>query len=112
MGVSTVGGFYLKNAANNAKYLHDERMGDRKSRKEAENRSGIWIRRFIVLVMMFLLMFIVVAPAFLDINAVIIEEGWFGTKQIVVEGIVYDETIRMIITSIIGYYFGTSSATR
>lgn len=111
MGVSTIGGFYLKNAANNARYLHEERMGDRESRKEASER-GIWIRRFIVLVMMGLLMFIVVAPAFLDINAVIIEQGWFGTKQIVVEGIVYDETIRMIITAIIGYYFGTSSASR
>ena len=112
MGVSTLGGFYLKNSAQNAERLHEERMQNSQSRKEAENRSGIWIRRFIVLVMMSLLMFIVIAPAFLDVNTILIEDTWFGTKQIVVDGIIYDDTIRLIIVSIIGYYFGTSSASR
>ncbi len=112
MGVSTLGGFYLKNSAQNSERLHEERMQNSQSRKEAENRSGVWIRRFIVLVMMSLLMFIVIAPAFLDVNAVIIEEGWFGSKQLEVKGIIYDDTIRLIIVSIIGYYFGTSSAER
>ena len=112
MAVSTVGGFYLKNSAQNAERLHEERMQNSQSRKDAENRSGVWIRRFIVLVMMSLLMFIVVAPAFLDVNTILIEDGWFGTKQIVVEGVIYDDTIRLIIVSIIGYYFGTSSAQR
>ena len=112
MGVSTLGGFYLKYSAQNAERLHEERMQNSNSRKEAENRSGVWIRRFIVLVMMSLLMFIVIAPAFLDVNTILIEDTWFGTKQIVVDGIIYDDTIRLIIVSIIGYYFGTSSASR
>jgi len=76
------------------------------------DQNGVWVRRFIVVVMMSLLTYIVVAPSLMDANAVIVSEGWFFTTTTEVKGIVYDDTIRMIITSIIGYYFGSASAAR
>ena len=113
MAVSTVGGFWLTHNANAAERLHEERLAAVGSVKAArEDTNGVWVRRFIVLVMMSLLTFIVVAPAFTEANAVIVDEGWLFNTTTEIHGIVYDDTIRMIITSIIGYYFGTSSASR
>lgn len=113
MAASTLGGFFLKNAANNAERLHEERLAYKDSVSAARNdKSGVVVRRFIVIVMMAIFAFIVVAPAFMDVNTVLLEDGWFGTKQVVVKGIIYDETIRMTITAIMGYYFGTSAAGR
>lgn len=111
MAVSTIGGFYLTNKAETAKQLHEERTQNRVSVAEARaDTNGVWVRRFIVLVMMGLYSFIVVAPALIDANAVIVDEGWFFTTTTEVKGIIYDDTIKMVITSIIGYYFGQSSA--
>jgi hypothetical protein len=113
MGVSTLGGFWLKNMANNAERLHEERLAYKESVKAARNdKAGVLVRRFIVFVMVMLFVFIVAAPAFMDIQTVIIEDGWFGKSQMKIDGIMYDETMRMTITSIIGYYFGTSAAGR
>lgn len=113
MAVSAFGGFYLKNSANNSERLHEERLAYKESVAAARNdKSGVVVRRFIVIIMMALFAFIIVAPAFMDVSTVVLEEGWFGTKQVIVEGIIYDDTIRMTITSIMGYYFGTSAAGR
>jgi hypothetical protein len=113
MGVSTIGGFYATHTANQAERLHEERIAHRKAVKAARDHApGIWVRRFIVLVMMGLLTFIVVAPAFLDINAVLVDKGWLWNSTTEIHGIIYDDTIRMILVSIIGFYFGTASATR
>lgn len=113
MAVSTLGGFWATSNANAAERLHEERLAYTSSVKAArEDTNGVWVRRFIVLVMMGLLTFIVVAPAFLDVNAVIVDEGWLFNTTTEVKGIIYDDTIRMILVSIIGFYFGTSSASR
>ena len=113
MAVSTLGGFWATSNANAAERLHEERLAYRDSVKAArEDTNGVWVRRFIVLVMMGLLTFIVVAPAFMDVNAVIVDEGWLFNTTTEVKGIIYDDTIRMILVSIIGFYFGTSSASR
>lgn len=114
MAASALGGFYFKNKAYNAERLHEERMAYAKSVKAARSdKSGVIVRRFIVLVMMSLLAFIIVAPAFLDIDTVVVKEGLlWGTNVTKIDGIMYDETLRMVITSIIGFYFGTSSASR
>jgi hypothetical protein len=90
------------------------------SRKEArklQNPAAAFIRRFIVITMMSILAFLVVAPALdstltTDIVTEIEREGflwWGGGKQIVVtviSGMMYDDTIRSILASIIGFYFG------
>lgn len=114
MAFSAFGGFYLKHKAHNAERLHEERLAYTNSVKAARSdKSGVIVRRFIVVVMMGILAFIVVAPAFLDVNTVIVKDGWlWGTNVVEVKGIMYDETIRMILTSIIGFYFGTSAANR
>ena len=113
MAFSTLGGFWLKHSANNAERIHEERLAYKESVAAARNdKAGVIVRRFIVFVMVMLFVFIVAAPAFMDINTVLIEDGWFGKKQIVVDGLMYDETMRMTITAIIGYYFGTSAAGR
>ena len=114
MAFSALGGFYLKHKAYEAERIHEERMAYLQTMREARSdKSGVLVRRFIVLVMMSLLAFIVVAPAFLEINTVIVEDGWLWGKNVTeIKGIMYDETIRMILTSIIGFYFGTSAANR
>ena len=113
MGASTLGGFALKYMANsqaNTAFLLGK---DIESRQEARgDMNGVWVRRFIVLVMMSLLAYIVVAPSLIDANAVIVDKGWLFTTTTEVKGIMYDDTIRMILTSIIGFYFGTSAASK
>ncbi len=116
MGVSAVGGFYLKYLATQAQYRHEQfmdLMGSQKRADKVDGGEGKYVRRFIVLVMMSLLAFIVVGPAFLDnANAVIVDKGWFFTTTTEIRGIVYDETIKQILVSIIGFYFGTSAASK
>jgi len=113
MGFSALGGFLLKNSANNAERLHEERLAYSKTVEAARNDSkGVVVRRFIVIIMMALFAFITIGPAFIDVSTVVLEERWWGTKEIIVDGIIYDDTMRMTITAIIGYYFGTSSAGR
>jgi len=81
-------------------------------RAARDDVKGVWVRRFIVLVMMLLLVFIIVAPAFLDVNTVLVDEGWFFNTTTEIKGIMYDATTRTILTSIIGFYFGTSAGSR
>ena len=113
MGVSTLGGFALKYMATQAKYRHEQfmdLMGSQERADKVDGGDGKYVRRFIVLVMMTLLVFIVAAPAFLDINTILVHDGWLWTSTTEVKGIMYDETIRQILLSIIGFYFGTSAA--
>lgn len=113
MIASTLGGFYLTFKGAEAERLHEERTYRSEATREARaDSNGVWVRRFIVVVMMALLAYIVVAPSLMDANAVIVSEGWFFTTTTEVKGIVYDDTIRMIITSIIGFYFGGAAASR
>ena len=115
MGVSTLGGFALKYWATQAEYRQEQfinLMGSQQRADKVDGGTGKYVRRFIVLVMMSLLAFIVVAPAFMDVNTVMVDSWWIFTKTTEVEGIIYDDTIRQILVSIIGFYFGTSAASR
>jgi len=116
LGVSAIGGFALKYMATQARYRHQQMMdlmGSQERADKVDGGEGKYVRRFIVLVMMFLLVFIVVAPAFLTgVNTVIVDEGWFFTTTTEVKGILYDNTIRQILAAIIGFYFGTSAASK
>jgi len=113
MGVSTVLGFGLKYLAQSQQNTYELLKGDRESREEAAKRGGVWIRRFIVLVMMSMFAFIVVAPAFIPgLNTVIVNEGWLFTTTTEIKGIMYDATTKEILLAIIGYYFGTSAASK
>jgi len=113
MGASTLGGFALKYMANAQKDRHQQFMNAMKATEMAQKVvDGVWVRRFIVLIMMLLLVFIVTAPAFLDINTILVDEGWLFTTTTEIDGIIYDNTIRLILISIIGFYFGGAAATR
>ena len=127
MGVSALAGFAFKmmavhqeNKREQFKMMMQQHAVIEDSRKEArklQNPAAAFIRRFIVITMMSILAFLVVAPALdstLTTNIVteIEREGflwWGGCKQIVVSfisGMMYDDTIRSILASIIGFYFG------
>ena len=113
MGVSTLGGFALKYMSTQAHYRHQQMLDLMKAQERADKvdgGQGKYVRRFIVLVMMSLLAFIVIGPAFLDINTVLVSEGWLWTTTTEIKGIIYDNTIREILVAIIGFYFGTSAA--
>ena len=113
LATSTIGGFYATYTNSKAERLHEERLAYTGSVRVArEDANGIWVRRFIVLVMMGLLSFIIVAPAFLDVNTVLVDEGWLWTTTTEIKGIMYDTTTRTILTSIIGFYFGTAAGSR
>jgi len=116
MGASAVGGFALKYMATQAENRHRQMMDMMGSKEQANNvddGQGKYVRRFIVLTMMSLLVFIVAAPAFVPgLNTVIVEPGWFYTSTIEIKGIVYDDTIKQILLSIIGFYFGSSAASK
>ncbi len=115
MGVSTLGGFALKYMATQAQYRHEQFRDLMKAQDRADKvdgGQGKYVRRFIVLVMMSLLVFIVAGPAFLDINTILVNEGWLWTTTTEIRGIIYDNTIREILVAIIGFYFGTSAATK
>ena len=113
MGISTIGGFALKYMATQADYRHQQMidlMGAQERADKVDGGQGKYVRRFIVIVMMALLAFIVIAPAFMDINTVLVDKGWFFTTTTEIKGIIYDDTIRQILVAIIGFYFGTSAA--
>jgi hypothetical protein len=129
LGLSTLVGFVFKMIAMNqqAKQAQwdflikkgelNEKMVD--SARKMQDPGAAFIRRFIVITMMSILAFIIIAPALepgLTTNVIseIETEGFLGFgggKQIVVtvvNGVVYDETIRSILASIMGFYFGRS----
>jgi hypothetical protein len=129
MGISTVIGFVFKLIAVNqaAKQAQFEFLikknelieKSRESARKMQDPGAAFIRRFIVITMMSILAFIIVAPALepsLTTNVITEIEtegflGFGGGKQIVVtvvSGILYDETIRSILASIIGFYFGSA----
>ena len=114
MGGSALLGFIFKFMSNSQKDRHDQMMAISKATQEARaDENGVWTRRFIVLIMMGLLSFIVIAPALLpDVNTVVVDQGFFFTTTTEVKGIVYDETIKSILISIIGFYFGGAAANR
>jgi len=116
MGASAIGGFALKYMATQAHNRHEQfmdLMGSQDRANKVDGGEGKYVRRFIVLIMMALLTFIVVAPAFMPgVNTVIVDEGWFFTTTTEVKGIIYDNTIRQILVAIIGFYFGTSAASK
>ena len=115
MGVSTLGGFALKYMSTQAYYRHQQMMdlmGAQERADKVEGGQGKYVRRFIVLVMMSLFAFIIIGPAFLDINTILVDEGWLWTTTTEIKGIIYDNTIREILVAIIGFYFGTSAASR
>ncbi len=86
--------------------------------------GGVWIRRLIVLVAMLIFAFLTIGSGFIDgATSLIIESktpswlfGLFGgdtyTEVKEVNGMIYSKDISIILYAIIGYYFGSSSATR
>ena len=113
MGGSAIIGWLLKYLANQQENTYKLLQQDEKSREAASARGGVWVRRFIVLVMMSLFAFIIAGPAFLpDLNTVLVSEGWLFTTTTEIKGIMYDVTTREILLAIIGYYFGVSSASK
>lgn len=108
---STLTGFILRYLSNQQENTFKLLQSDRESRVEAASRGGVWIRRFIVFIMMILFVFIVAGPAiFPHIPTVVLEEHWYGNSTLEIHGILYDETTKQILLSIIGYYFGDASA--
>ena len=113
LGGGSVLGFIMKMMSMAAKERHEQTMAALGATREArEYTGGVWIRRFIVLVVMSLLAFIVTAPAFMDVSTIMVERTWFWTSTIEVKGIIYDATFRSILSAIVGFYFGGASAAR
>lgn len=115
MGASALGGFALKYMATQSQQRHEQfldLMGSQHRAESVDGGEGKYVRRFIVLVMMGLLTFIVVAPSLIDTSAVIVDKGWLWTTTTEVKGIIYDNTIKQILVAIIGFYFGTSAASK
>lgn len=113
MGVSTLSGFFLKYLANQQENTYRLLSKRDDSSDRASSRGGVWIRRFIVVVMMSIFTFIIIAPAFIpELKTVIVDKGWLFTTTTEINGIMYDETTRQILVAIIGYYFGHSSASK
>jgi hypothetical protein len=130
MGASALMGFLFKLISANQQAKRDqfemmmqkEKFAEesRQAARNMQNPAAAYIRRFIVITMMSILAFIVVAPAIdptLTTNIVTEYDdpgflGFGGGKRMMiamVSGVMYDETIRSILASIIGYYFGTST---
>ena len=115
MGASAVGGFALKYMASQAQNRHEQFLDLMNSSKRADRvdgGEGKYVRRFIVLVMLSLLSYIVIAPSLIDTSAVVVSQGWFFTTTTEIKGIIYDDTIKQILVAIIGFYFGTSAASK
>jgi hypothetical protein len=113
MGGSAIVGWLLKYLANQQENTYKLLKHDEESREAASARGGVWVRRFIVLVMMSLFAFIIAGPAFFpDLHTVIVNEGWLFTTTTEIKGIMYDATTREILLAIIGFYFGNSSASK
>lgn len=131
MGVSSILGFGMKIWAQNQAdkqrqmelLIQRERLVE-DTRQAAAGRGGVWIRRFIVLVVFSLLVFIITAPAIdssIITNMIETKENgfimslFFGDKETIVtpvEGLVYDATFRSMLSSIIGFYFGSAAGSR
>jgi len=113
MAASGGAAYIMKMYANAQADRHYQMMAAMNATIEARKQTGgVLVRRFIVLVMMSLLAFIVVAPSLIDTQTVMIKEGWLWDSTTEVKGIIYDTTIRSILTSIVGFYFGGSAASR
>ena len=115
MGASAVGGFALKYMAAQAQNRHEQftdLMNSSKRADKVDGGEGKYVRRFIVLVMLSLLSYIVIAPSLIDTSAVVVSQGWFFTTTTEIKGIIYDDTIKQILVAIIGFYFGTSAASK
>ena len=126
LGGSAVLGFVFKFISNMQQDSYKQKMAMlgavEDSKKAAEARGGVWIRRFIVIVLMGILATIATGVGAEPTNIVTVHPqtsyfwGLFtmegATRVTEIVGGMYDETIRISILSIIGYYFGTSTAER
>jgi hypothetical protein len=126
LGGSAVLGFVFKFISNMQQDSYNAKMAMlgavEQSKVAASERGGAWIRRFIVIVMMSILAIIAVGFGATPTNIVTTSPstsvlwGLFSmdgvTRVTEIVGGMYDETIRLSILSIIGYYFGTSTAER
>jgi len=131
LALSAVVGFLFKLIAANMENKHQQHtmtleafgasQKSIESARDFQEPGSAFVRRFIVVTMLSLFTFIIVAPAvYPDLAVNFITEhtrasflGLFGggTEMIVttVKGLVYDETMRSILSSIVGYYFGSST---
>ena len=133
MGISAAVGFAFKLIAANQEnkreqfkmmmatrqFIEDSRESARKMQKP----GTAFIRRFIVTTFLSIFAFLIVAPAIdPSLTTNVISEinnsgflGFGGGKKIVVtviSGLLFDEVLRSILSSIVGFYFGGSQVQR
>lgn len=126
LGGSAALGFIFKFISNMQLDSHKQKMAMlnavEASKTAASERGGVWVRRTIVIVLLGILGIIATGYGNMPTNIVSTEPATsilWGLISIPgdmvvtqIEGGMYDETIRLSILSIVGYYFGTSAAAR
>jgi hypothetical protein len=126
LGGSAILGFIFKFISNMQQDSYKAKMAMlgavEESKVAASERGGAWIRRFIVVVLLSILAITATGLGATPTNIVTTSPetsilwGLFSidgvTRVTEIVGGMYDETIRISILSIIGYYFGTSTAER
>lgn len=132
LGISSAVGFIFKLIAQAQadRMARDEMLlkkfnAEEESRKRAaELPGGLYVRRFIVVMMIGLLVFVTIAPALLNVDTYVVTQpdgtsflfGLFESgkelKFTPVKGVIYDDTLRQVILAIVGFYFGASAGSR
>lgn len=94
------------------------------SARKMQNPNAAWIRRFIVVMLLGFVGFILIAPVFfgVQINVPIeVQEGFqflfwdnttTSTEYLTLDGLVVPEWLKFAILDIIAFYFGTSAVAR
>lgn len=88
--------------------------------RKYQNPNAAWIRRFIVVMLLSFVAFILVAPVVMNVPTnvpVEVTEGWLFwqetvTKYVKLDGMVVPEWLKFAILDIIAFYFGTSAVAR
>lgn len=113
MLISAAGGFVSQLYANSQEDKHKQMMEAMGSVQEAKkDPADRFIRTTISLVLLGLLSFVMMAPAFMDTQVVMVEKGWLWNTTTVIKGIVYDDNFRMMLQAMTFFYLGRSPAVR
>jgi hypothetical protein len=130
MSISAVVGFVFKLIASNQeikKQQFEMMMSQftavetsRENARKLQSPAASFIKRYIVISVVSLFVFVIVAPAIdptltTNIISEVQTSGFLGigagTKIVVtvISGLLYDDTLRSMLASIIGYYFGSAT---
>lgn len=113
MLISTIGGYVAQLYANAQKDRHNQFMEAIGSVQEAKkDPADRFIRSLISIVLLGLFSFVMMAPAFMDTQVIMIEKGWLWNTETVIKGILYDNTFRMMLEAMTFFYLGRAPATR